>query len=55
MGIMLIEEPVENSDDSEFGDFEDSDESLDIGLEEEPGSLLDYLRARRDRLGRSNF
>ena len=44
-GIRLIEEPVENSDDFEFDDFEDSDESPNLGLEEEPESLLDYLRA----------
>jgi len=41
-GNMLIEEPVENSDDSEFDDLEDLGEGPDLGLSEEPRSLLDY-------------
>jgi len=42
------------SDDSDFNNFEDLEEGPDLGLEE-PGSLLDYLRARRDRVARSCF
>jgi len=41
------------SDNSNFDDFEESEEGPDLGLGEEPRSLLDYLRARREReLGR---
>jgi len=45
LGIRFIEEHVVIFDDSNFNDFEDSDEDPDLGLKEEPGSLLDYLRA----------
>ena len=38
------------SDDSNFGDFEDSEEGPDLGLEEEPESFLDYLHTRRERV-----
>ena len=44
-GIRLIEEHVVNSNDSNFDNFKDSKEGLDLGLGEEPGSLLDYLHA----------
>ena len=40
----LIEEPVKTSDDSKFDDLEDLPRGLDLGLAEELGSLLDYLR-----------
>ena len=45
VGIRFIEEQVVIFDDSNFNDFEDSDEDPDLGLREEPRSLLDYLRA----------
>ena len=54
-GVRLIETPVENLDDSEFDDFKDSNESLDLGLGEEPRSLLDYLHARHERMVRKCF
>jgi len=40
------------SDDS---DFDGSKEGPDLGLGEEPSSLLDYLRAQRDRVAKSRF
>ena len=47
-GIMLIEELVVDLDYSAnshgFDGFEDLGEGFDLGLGEEPGSLLDYLR-----------
>ena len=49
-GIRLIEEPMVNSKDS---DFKDSEEGPDLGLREEPGSLLDYLRVECKRVARS--
>jgi len=56
---MLIGEPVVNLDDSasssDFDDFEDFGEGFDLGLGEEPGSLLDYLRARCERVARSSM
>jgi len=54
-GIRLIEEPMMNLDDSNFDDFEDSEEDPDLGLEEDPGSLLDYLHARHERVARIHF
>ena len=33
----------------DFDDFEDLDGESDLGLGEEPGSVLDYLHARRAR------
>jgi len=36
MGIRLIEELVENSDDSEFGDLKDSDEGPDLSFGRSP-------------------
>ena len=53
MDIRLIEEPVVHLNDSDFDDFKDSEEGLDLGLE--AGSLLNYLCARRDRVPRSRF
>ena len=43
MGIRLLEEPVESPDDE---DFEGLDANPNLGLGEEPGSLLNYLRVR---------
>jgi len=37
-GNRLIEEPVENSEDSEFDDLEDLGEGPSLGLREEPRS-----------------
>ena len=54
-GIMLIEEPVENSNDSDFNDLEDSNEGRDLGLGEEPRSLLNYLCTQCWRVARSYF
>ena len=49
-GTRLLEEPVENSDDEDFGGFE---AGPNLGLGKEPGSLLNYLRAQRDRVTKS--
>ena len=53
IGIRLNKEPVVNLDESDFDDFEDSKEGPDLGLEEETESLLDCLRTRHERVGRS--
>ena len=37
-------------DDFDFNDFKDLEAGPNLGLREEPGSLLDYLRARRERV-----
>ena len=42
---MTCEEPLDISDDSD--DSDGSDGGIDLGLEEEPGSLLNYLWAAR--------
>ena len=46
---MLIEKPMVDLDNSasshDFDDFEDLDGGSDLGPREEPGSLIDYLRA----------
>ena len=58
-GIMLIEEPimdlVDYASSHDFDDFEDLGGGSNLGLEREPGSLLDYLRAQYERLARSHF
>ena len=41
----LIEKPVENSNDFEFDVLKYLHEGPDLGLGEEPKSLLNYLRA----------
>jgi len=51
MGTMLLEELVENLDDEDFGDFE---ANPNLGLGEEPESLLNYLRARRNQVMKSH-
>ena len=43
----ISEELLDISDDSD-----DPDGGIDLGLEEEPGSLLDYLRVRRENVMR---
>ena len=43
---------MEISDDSNFNDVEDSEEGPDLGLEEDLGDLLDFLRAHRDSVAR---
>ena len=55
LGISFAEGPMEISDDSDFDDYEDSDESSDLGLGEELGAMLDYLRAHRDRVARRHL
>ena len=58
-GVMLIEEPMVDLDDStcshKFDVFEDLGGGSDLGFREEPGSLLGYLRARQERVARSHF
>jgi len=43
------------SNDSDFDDFEDSEEGPDLGLWEKPGALHDYLYAQCNRVMRSHF
>jgi len=50
MGIRLLEEPEESPDDE---DFEGLDANPNLGLGEEPGSLLNYLRVRQDLVMKS--
>ena len=49
-GTMLLEEPMENPYDENFRGL---DTDLNLGLKEEPESLLDYLCARRNRVMKS--
>ena len=51
-GTGLLEEPVENSDDKNFRAF---DVHPNLGLGEEPGSLLNYLPARCNRVMKSRL
>jgi len=59
VGVMLIEEPMVDLDDSasshDFDDFEHLDGGSNLGLREEPGSPLDCLCARRERVARRHF
>ena len=58
-GVMLIEKLMVDLDDSassnNFDDFGDLGKGSDLGLEEKPVSLLDYLRTQRERVMRSHF
>jgi len=58
--VALIEGPVESLDgsdsDDSLSDFRDQDKGgSDLGLKEDPGSLLSYLRARRERVVKGLF